>query len=183
MEAQLSNNGNTIFHKYGGKLLETSIKKMARNMGKTVKSYEVKKSMALQWKYSVYYLTVKFENKSESNGNQITLDTSKKKYYKDYEYRLLENGTVEITNYFGSNTKKKLTIPRKIVGRTVTGIGMGTFANCYWLKNVTIPEGVKSIGDGAFEDCINLVSIDIPLSITYIERRAFLRCEMVLEYK
>ena len=45
--------------------------------------------------------------------------------YGDYEYRELNDGTVEITKYTGSAST--LTIPSEINGKTVTSIGYGSF--------------------------------------------------------
>ncbi len=60
-----------------------------------------------------------------------------------YEYSVLDDGTVEITFYSGSDLESD--IPETINGKMVTSIGEGAFADCDSLRNVTIPESVKNI--------------------------------------
>ena len=116
----------------------------------------------------------------------------------DFEYELIENGTVEIVKYTGSASS--VTIPSKIGGYPVTKIGKSAFSFCdtltsitipnsvehigdyaFWycdnLKNVNIPDGVKSIGDNAFESCYSLTSLTISDSVTAIGNSAFANCE------
>ena len=117
--------------------------------------------------------------------------------YGDWEYNLLEDGTVEIAGYKGEETE--LEIPGEIDGKSVTNIrnyafvgyknlisitipksvqniGYSAFWCCSKLTSVTIPEGVMSIKDGTFEDCSSLSSIEIPKSVTSIGNRAFDGC-------
>ena len=81
----------------------------------------------------------------------------------DYEYKLLENGTAEITKYNGASTT--LSIPSTLGGKKVTSIGYKAFGSCKSLKSVTIPSSVSSIGGFAFVYCTNLASITIPNSV------------------
>ena len=67
---------------------------------------------------------------------------------------------------------KEITIPG-----SVTSIGNNAFLSCDGLTNVTIPEGVTSIGDYAFTYCSGLTQITIPGSVTSIGNNAFLRCD------
>ncbi|MFT3950954.1 MAG: leucine-rich repeat domain-containing protein [Oscillospiraceae bacterium] len=92
----------------------------------------------------------------------------------DYQYDVLDNGTVEISKYSGSEWN--LTIPNTIDGKRVTSIGNSAFAYNGDLGNITIPDGVESIGDRAFAGCINLTSIIIPDNVTNIGSFAFLGC-------
>ncbi len=94
--------------------------------------------------------------------------------YGDYEYSVLDDGTVSITGYTGSATT--LEIPAEIDGKSVTSIGLGAFANCNDLTSVNIPDGVTSIHDNAFSACPGLTSITIPDSVTSIGGSAFARC-------
>lgn len=55
---------------------------------------------------------------------------------RDYQYVLLDDGTIEITNYKGN--ADRLTIPAKIAGKTVTSIGYYAFAGCGSLT-LTVP--------------------------------------------
>ncbi|MBQ9947209.1 MAG: fibronectin type III domain-containing protein [Oscillospiraceae bacterium] len=93
----------------------------------------------------------------------------------DYEYSLLDDGTIEITDYTGSATE--LDIPAKIDGYSVTSIGEEAFAECNSLTNVTLPDSLVYIGDAAFFECNNLENISpIPDSVTYIGSSAFEMC-------
>ena len=89
----------------------------------------------------------------------------------DFEYEILYDGTVEITDYNGSATN--LTIPSTIDGKQVTSIGNGCFDLCYSLASIEIPEGITKIGIGAFFCCSNLKTIIIPKSVTNIAKEAF----------
>ena len=50
------------------------------------------------------------------------------------------------------------------------------FADCGKLKNVILPDGLKTIGYDAFYNCVNLVSIEIPDGVTEIGSEAFSKC-------
>ena len=94
--------------------------------------------------------------------------------YGDFEYDVLDDGTVEITDYNGS--AEKVDIPEKIDGRSVTGIGYSAFEYCSNITSVTIPNGVTSIGNHAFFECEYLKSITIPNGVTSIGDYAFFEC-------
>ena len=93
----------------------------------------------------------------------------------DFKYSVLDDGTVVIAGYVGSDTD--LTIPDTIDGRDVASIGDESFSGMYsfdcdviitvnlpttlknigemafWgdnIKEITIPNGVETIGGGAF---------------------------------
>lgn len=53
---------------------------------------------------------------------------------------------------------------------TLTG---STFYDCHYLKNVTLPQGLKVIGDAAFQNCYSIEEITIPNSVQTIEVNAF----------
>jgi len=97
----------------------------------------------------------------------------------DYKYKLMEDGSIEITAYSGSATE--LNIPDTIDSCKVTRIGENAFNNCS-LMNVTIPEGVTSIGEDVFRDCSNLTSITIPNSVTSIGSDTFAGCDVIKLY-
>ncbi|MDE6697423.1 MAG: leucine-rich repeat domain-containing protein, partial [Muribaculaceae bacterium] len=95
-----------------------------------------------------------------------------------------------------------LTTPSTPVSYEVIGIAEGAFAECRWIKSVTldsniedfqigdnafsgcrgltsveIPGSITSIGSNAFTFCVGLVSVSIPSSVSYIGADAFLGCE------
>ena len=58
----------------------------------------------------------------------VTSITASAAEYGDYEYEILDDGTVEITGYNGS--AETLKIPNEIDGKTVTSIGDYAFFDC-----------------------------------------------------
>ena len=122
----------------------------------------------------------------------------------DYQYIVLEDGTVEITRYAGWD--EALAIPDTLDGKTVsrigdkafhlrssltsltlpdsvTSIGNQAFSFCGSLTNLTIPDSVTSIGDGAFEGCTGLTDITIPDSVTAIGANPFARCTRLTDIR
>ena len=69
-----------------------------------------------------------------------------------------------------------LTIPAKLGGLDVTGIGDYAFQYYDALTSVTIPASMTSIGYAAFFGCSRLASVMIPDSVTSIENYAFKDC-------
>lgn len=92
--------------------------------------------------------------------------------YGDFEYSVLDDGTVEISRYRGN--ANVVDIPASINGKRVTSIGDNAFNNRTSLTNVTIPDSVTSIGDWTFHYCPGLTSITIPDSVTRIGKSVFL---------
>ena len=98
-----------------------------------------------------------------------------------------------------SNNVESIVIPSEYNGKKITSIGDGAFKGCYNLKNITLPNTIKTIGveafsecsfstivipngvetikDNAFNCCLELKSITLPNSVTTIGNRAFYRCE------
>ena len=66
----------------------------------------------------------------------------------DYEYKVLKDGTAEITKYSGD--AENVTIPSMLGGKKVTSIGERAFARCSSITSITIPSSVTSIGYHAF---------------------------------
>lgn len=92
----------------------------------------------------------------------------------DYEYAVLEDGTVEITKYNGSDTE--LVIPEIIDGKSVTVIGERSFYGCDSLTKVNFPDSVTTIGYMAFGRCYNLLNVDIPVGVKVLDEYAFYSC-------
>ena len=92
----------------------------------------------------------------------------------DFEYRILENGTAEITKYNGYAID--LVIPSEIDGYKVSSIGSDAFYYCTYLADIIIPNSVTSIGSDAFYGCTSLADIIIPNSVTSIGSGAFSGC-------
>lgn len=120
----------------------------------------------------------------------------------DFEYRILEDGTAEITGYNG--TAKDIVIPSKIDGYEVTSIGEQAFLVNKWITSVTFPDTITNIGlmafwgcdkitrvelsknltnisSGAFGECMSLEKIELPDSVKIIEDEAFRSCSYLAE--
>lgn len=89
----------------------------------------------------------------------------------DFEYKVLDDGTVEISNYSGS--AEELTIPEVLDGYTVSSIGSMAFINCTSLTDITIGDNITTIKMLAFYNCSNLNTINIADSVIRIYYSAF----------
>lgn len=92
----------------------------------------------------------------------------------DFWYEVLEDGTVGITYYNGSDTD--VVIPAEFDGKAVSSIEFEAFRECTSLNSIIIPNGVTRIGTSAFRECISLGNITVPESVTSIETAAFMYC-------
>ena len=77
----------------------------------------------------------------------------------DYQYRVLEDGTAEITSYSGKDSVLK--IPNTLDGKTVTSIGDQAFAWCRALTSIELPDSVISMGVNLFANCESLKNIQV----------------------
>lgn len=91
----------------------------------------------------------------------------------DYRCFFLDDGTLEISEYVGSDTD--VIIPNEINGTAVTSIGKYVFSYNSNIDSVTIPDSVTNIGYGAFRGS-SITSIKIPNSVTRICTGAFSEC-------
>ena len=77
----------------------------------------------------------------------------------DYLYVLLDDGTAEVTYYYGLD--EALVIPSELDRLKVTGIGDRAFETCGYLTSVVFPDSVTRIGDGAFEGCSETLTLTV----------------------
>lgn len=113
-----------------------------------------------------------------------------------YQYRVLEDGTAEITQYTGN--EKRVVVPDTLDGYKVTVIGDDSFMHLSSAESIILPEGIRRIGDSAFYQCyvknltipdgvteigkdafafVKRVEFNLPDSITRIEESAFRDCD------
>ena len=134
-----------------------------------------------------------FAADTSSSTEQETNDGTYK-----YAYKVnADSSTVTITEFRGPVDPAKtpapytITVPTKLDGRKVTGLGESSFSGtyspdhpknytllsfCNQIQSVTIPESVTSIGKSAFEHCSNLDSLTIKGVATSIGASAFASC-------
>lgn len=105
----------------------------------------------------------------DSNIQNIAENTGavSNNYSSNFEF---DYSTGTITRYTGS--EQEITIPLTINGVTITKIGSQAFYGCTSLKQITIPEGIKTIGDSAFKGC-SINEVIIPNSISTSVSKSF----------
>lgn len=81
-------------------------------------------------------------------------------YNGNYEYEILEDDTVMILSYNGS--EEQVFIPEKLEGKIVSAIGDKAFYSNGNVQEVLLPSGVVSIGESAFAYCASLLEIRFP---------------------
>ena len=96
----------------------------------------------------------------------VYAETSEANVFGDFEYRLLDDGTIALSGYKGEGGEVKL--PSEIDGKSVTIIGENCFWECNSMTSVTIPNSIVSIEKSAFCDCDNLDNVVIPDSVKKI---------------
>ena len=124
--------------------------------------------------------------------------------YGNYQYELQSDGTVQITNYTGSETSVML--PSSINGKDVTSVSRyafkgnttiksislpGTFTTvpsqafygCYALETITLPDTVTEIGTYAFEFCDKLTTVNVRGKLKKIYLGAFYSCYSLSNFK
>lgn len=171
---------------------------IGRKEGVTKIAFELKKGD----KTEIAYCIVKVKKYNTDDSSQSNPATPDELLIPDdsadnFTYTELDDGTLELTGYTGQG--EKITIPSKINGKKVTGIGYGLFQenrnivsvkipdsikyidsycfnDCYNLRSVSFGKGLSAIGVGAFENCYNLRSVIIPDSVKSLGYLAFDDC-------
>lgn len=105
---------------------------------------------------------------------------------KMWAYSLLEDGTIEVTDYKGTDTEVE--VPARIGDSIVSSIGESTFDACRYrispqkqdiykkITRIKLPPSIRTIGTRAFSDCSSLTEINIPNEVTTIKDQAFSGC-------
>lgn len=100
-----------------------------------------------------------------------------------WEYRVLDDGTAEITRYTGNMTT--VSVPSYIDGRSVSSIGNRMYYYIAYpypvfgddIVSVTLPNSINTIGKCTFNGCSNLISVTMPKYVTSIQYKAFCGCK------
>lgn len=98
-----------------------------------------------------------------------------------YAYKLLDDGTVELTGFLPGVSVADVVIPSTVTlnGKdySVTSIGDGAFVYCNKLETVTLPDSVTSVGAVSFIECENLKEVHLGNSVRSIGANAFMHCK------
>ena len=92
----------------------------------------------------------------------------------DYSYEILNDGTLRLYQYEGTDTN--IVVPDTIDGRKVTVLGNSTFQYCTQasdIESVTLPDSLTTIEKNAFYNCEKLKSVTIPQNVSSIGLAAF----------
>lgn len=92
----------------------------------------------------------------------------------DYSYKILNDGTLRLYQYEGTDTN--IVVPDTIDGRKVTVLGNSTFQYCTQasdIGSVTLPDSLTTIEKNAFYNCEKLKSVTIPQNVSSIGLAAF----------
>ena len=92
----------------------------------------------------------------------------------DFRYRILNNGTAEITEYTGANSEVE--IPEAIDLLNVSALGAHCFSGNETLEKVSFPRSLVSIGSFCFAGCRNLAEAVIPDNVSFLGKNAFENC-------
>lgn len=116
--------------------------------------------------------TEKNGKKEESEETETKEGEKAAEIFEDFEYQVLESGTVEITKYSGVGGE--VAIPDAIAGKTVSSIGESAFAYTN-VSQVSIPASVTELQYYAFLGCYDLKKVILPENnkLEVIDRSAF----------
>ena len=92
----------------------------------------------------------------------------------DYSYEILNDGTLRLYQYEGTDTN--IVVPDTIDRRKVTVLGNSTFQYCTQasdIESVTLPDSLTTIEKNAFYNCEKLKSVTIPQNVSSIGLAAF----------
>lgn len=92
----------------------------------------------------------------------------------DYSYKILNDGTLRLYQYEGTDTN--IVVPDTIDGRKVTVLGNSTFQYCTQasdIESVTLPDSLTTIEKNAFYNCEKFKSVTIPQNVSSIGLAAF----------
>lgn len=112
----------------------------------------------------------------KSVNNELSLDNTSRYTDESVFETIIKDNSITITG-IRDKSIAAIKIPSKIGGNKVTAIADNAFLGCKKLRNIIIPEGVRTIAPNAFYGCVSLTDITIPSSITDIDNSAFKNCK------
>ena len=96
----------------------------------------------------------------------------------DFEYVILEDGTVSITKYIGG--KYDVILPSSIDNKAITDIGPNSFSYTD-IRTISLPNSIITIQHNAFNKCENLYQVNLSQNLILIGDYAFSECTMLSE--
>ena len=93
----------------------------------------------------------------------------------DYVFVVLDDGTAQIRQYRGRDMVVE--IPAQMKKRyPVSGIADKAFEYRFWIRQVTMPDGLEEIGEGSFSGCYGLEEVLFGQNLSRIGAKAFAGC-------
>ena len=89
-----------------------------------------------------------------------------------YTYQSWSSTEIVLTGYSGV-VPANLTIPSKIDGKTVVGIGESFMEECEDLVSLTFPSTIRFVGEWAFDSCVNLNALHLNEGLETVGAKAF----------
>lgn len=97
--------------------------------------------------------------------------TANAETWEDFEYAVLEDGTVEITDYIGNDIE--VIVPDEINGYIVASIGEKAFSRTEGVESIILPESITEIKNKAFDCCFDLKTFAIPNNLKLLGEDCF----------
>ena len=134
---------------------ETSVSASSAKSGKCGK--------AVKWTYKNKVLTVYGKGKMTTEIPESVTNNA--------EEIIVKDGVTDIGKLYAGERLKKVTL-----GKGITVIPGGIFADCIKLKTVKLSNNLRTIENNAFVDCESLTSITIPEKVRKIQGNPFIEC-------
>ena len=95
----------------------------------------------------------------------------------DLNFELSADGNSYIVTGIADKKAKNVNIPIKYNEKFVTAIADNAFADCVELRQIRMPDRLRSIGAGAFSGCTKLKWVILSCAIQYVGESAFSGCD------
>ena len=124
------------------------------------------------------------DSQSDSNNNEATPTIDANLIGKtfasgEYEYTILENGSISIAGYTGGATD--LVLPTEIDGYPVSAVGEEAFHGNDSIITLTVPGSIMEIGASAFQNCENLTSVTLEEGVQKLGDLSFANNRSLIE--